>query len=229
MHFITTILTLILSCFILNTPFQGYGAITVVPPPADVRIGMTQGPDILLFKESQGLLSSAVSIDLKLSQVPVGAYAWAGYTKNNPGTLSAGTPYKSYYLHYDPTTPGPASGTHTFDNDILGVILSSNFTTWSINLLNLSRPIVGNNPGTTYPILNNGLETGDLQGGGTNDLFTISADRKTLTILSFNINGSNIDQARVITALPEPSTYALMAGVGLILVALGRKRRNNQT
>ena len=136
-----------------------------------------------------------------------------GGTVSNNGTLAAGTGVASHYVFFDPRGILRAVGSVTFSHKILGILR----TTSSINATNSAFGI----PGTQYVSVSaTGLETSDL-------ITSISNGGKTL---NYNWNASNPgDHIRVLTAVPEPATWAMMImGFGLIGGAL-RSRKANVT
>ena len=100
------------------------------------------------------------------------------------------------------------TGTLTFDREILGIAVGD-------GTLNPSDTLVGH-PGAAFPTPPNGLRGwefgfGDGAAPNTIDQITLSADRKTIDVVP-RCNG--LDQFRVITTVPEPATWLLMASAG---------------
>jgi hypothetical protein len=156
----------------------------------------------------------------------------------NSGTLATNTRIDSYYLHFDPTTNNTAisdssgSLSITFDTDIIGLALDDNgFVGGTVGLnesddgsgdANGNQAFEGPSPMTYNNSGSRGLELGT----GTNqDRFSISSDRRTITILYFFGNG--IDQMRIFTAtsIPEPATFSLFGAGALGMLWMLRKRR----
>jgi hypothetical protein len=102
------------------------------------------------------------------------------------------------------------SGTITFDTNVLGIAL-------------LDATLAGSNflgaPGTLYSTSGQGFEL------GLPDTVTLSADRRTVTILNFANTAS--DDLRIITAVtaavPEPGTLSLMM-IGVVGFVASRLR-----
>ncbi|MCH6257032.1 PEP-CTERM sorting domain-containing protein [Puniceicoccaceae bacterium K14] len=141
--------------------------------------------------------------------------------------LAEGTLVNSYIFHFDPRDNGGSvvefsGGSATFENNILGLVASGS---------GLDATDYLGNAGTIY-------DTGVAQrnaGFGNEwdsfdsdfDYYSFSGD--TFTIDSLTVKNTRIDQIRVLTAVPEPST---IAGIGIGVLALGfltYKRRKNAT
>ncbi|MBK8914435.1 MAG: right-handed parallel beta-helix repeat-containing protein [Phycisphaerales bacterium] len=138
---------------------------------------------IWVFEERQG---RALAAALTVQAVEPGLY-------DAPGALvaveiPAGTRVKSHYV-YASGCGSTVSGSVTFDDDILGVIV----TTGPLNASNgLGATAV------SYPTL---AQTGagfELSAAG--DRFTIEANHRTLTLVASTVAESDGDQLRVITA-----------------------------
>jgi hypothetical protein len=177
-------------------------------PPASVKAGKLQSnTDAFAFTEQTGLtLKTAVNVDI----TSPGTYK--SVASLTPGTIAAGTPVESYFLHSDPPNNNSMyDGSVTFSTPILGLIVLS--ATLSSSDAQLGAT------GTAYPSndTGRGLELTNGQ-----DFVTLSSDRETLTFHFFTHD--NVDQVRILTAVPEPSSIAL-AGCGLILLAVARVAR----
>ncbi|GGE16765.1 hypothetical protein GCM10011529_23990 [Polymorphobacter glacialis] len=127
-----------------------------------------------------------------------------------PVTISAGTTVESHLVFVDPAVGvnnNIANGTVTFSSRILGVV-------WRTAQLSATNALFGAD-GVTYTSLN-GLEPSFL------DAVTFSG--KTLTY-NFSTTPSSSDFIRVITAVPEPQTWAMLVmGFGLVGLATRRRR-----
>ena len=188
------------------------GMIKVVAPPPSVVLGAFQSDsDIQTFIEQQRLvLTSSVKVDDTASGT------FTSDASLVSGTIAANTSVDSYFFHSDPVSANQIfSGSVTFTTAILGVIVLSDSLSATDSLLG--------HPGTTYP-------TGDggrgLELSTTQDFFTLSADKKTLTF-QFNTH-ENVDEVRVLTApttVPEPSSLALLGLGTLVLTGVASRRR----
>lgn len=152
------------------------------PPPRNVRSGQTEDNDtIFLFEERQNVwLLESISVDITSSK----RYD-SSSNRLTPGTISANTPVNSYFLHFDRKGNSydgkRASGTVTFDEEILGlIVLNTNH--------NASNRWLGN-PGTIYAGRHAALE---LSGRDSINWYG--------NALQLNLRTTqNIDQLRVIT------------------------------
>jgi hypothetical protein len=177
-------------------------------PPASVEPGHLQSnSDVFAFTEQTDLkLSTAVNVDI----TSPGTYS----TDNSltPGTIAAGTSVESYFLHADPqNNDSMFDGSLTFSTPILGVIVLSSTLSASDTQLGAT--------GTVYDTGDSGrgleLTTGQ-------DFVILSSNLETLTFHFFT--HSNVDEVRILTAVPEPSSLVL-AGCGLVVVAVAAARR----
>ena len=187
------------------------GMIQIIAPPPSVTLGSLQSDtEIRTFVEQQRLvLTKSVTVDDTASGTFTSNAQLVG------GTIAAGTSVDSYFFHSDPVSASMMyEGTVTFTTAILGVIVLSDSLSATDSQLGF--------PTTTYP-------TGDSDRGlelsTTEDSFTLSADKQTLTF-SFNTHG-NVDEVRVLTAptpVPEPASVVLLSLGALVLTAVARRQ-----
>ncbi len=129
--------------------------------------------------------------------------------------LTAGTVVNSHLIILDPVGgTRTASGSVTFNGRILGIILhesgrqGANFLATNATLGRV---------GTTYGAMHSGLD-------GAPDAYSIGGSGdKTLTF-SFHAAATSADFVRVITAVPEPRSWAMML-TGFGMVGFGMRRR----
>ena len=77
--------------------------------------------------------------------------------------------------------------------------------------------------GYPFEVANSGLEIKQGADGFALDRFTLSADRRTVSIHWQNVGTT--DQMRIVTTVPEPSSLVLALGAGLALFAVSRCRK----
>lgn len=184
----------------------------IISAPASVQAGALQSQtDAFIFYESTTTLNAALPVDI----IAPGTYNLA--TPDNPGFIPAGTEVNSYMLHRESVASQLSSVivAGTFPNKILGVIIGD------VNLDN-SDPILGN-PGTSYPT---GLDFRGLEVPYTllADVVFWSGNQVFISVKS--VTADVMDQVRIITAVPEPSTFALAALAAPLLYGAWRKRRH---
>lgn len=166
-------------------------------------------------------------------QSDLGVYTAIAPGSTTPGTITAGTTFNSYLLHWDPENPvGTPNGVIktftdafiTFDTEVLGFLGSptelddSDFLNATTDFGNIS-----------------GYEGRSAGFGTNNDAFTVGAGvhgdnyepGKTFVVSKLSINGSNVDQIRVFTAaVPEPTTVmGLILGLGFVGYRTIRRRK----
>ncbi|HVU87577.1 MAG TPA: hypothetical protein VHD36_09655 [Pirellulales bacterium] len=218
------ILILSLPAIVYAGPIQMSSSVTLISPPADVSEGKLESDTVIwAFPEKQNtVLTQALTIDISTP----GTSPFNGVQNLSAGSVSAGTRVSSYFVHFDavgaPTNPVTASGSITFDQSILGLIVLSQSLEDSNAILGFS--------GTTYDnsVTGQQVEGLEIVGGGvgkdSNDQITLSADRHTVTF-GFRDTGAP-DDFRVVTAVPEPESV-MLAVTGLIGAAAlwaGRRR-----
>ncbi|MCZ7632981.1 MAG: PEP-CTERM sorting domain-containing protein [Phycisphaerales bacterium] len=183
------------------------GAAVLAEPPANIALNQWESDtEIRGFFERQTTLLA----DLELDHVNTGLVDHESLLM--PGFVSAGTAVQSYLFHADSVAGFDAllSGYVVFDQPILGVLI----TTASMNGTDgiLGHPGItqyGTHPGRRLELPPGSLDT-----------FEISGDRMRLDFtLKFAAANDNI---RIITAVPEPGSLALLSLVGF--AGLRRRR-----
>ncbi len=192
-------------------------SVVEIPAPPDVRVGALESDtQIVAFAER---LAFTLAQDLPANITNPGTSPDGGVPNLSPGTIPAGTAIDSYFVHFDSLganeeSPVGIAGTITFSHDILGLIVNSGALDNTDNVIGV--------PGLLYPTVNNrGLEL--TPGDNALDIVTLSADRRTVTLNL--LNAISVDQLRVITAVPEPSTWLLLA-IGLCALVARRLRHS---
>lgn len=181
------------------------GAAVIAEPPASIANNHWESnTEIRCFFERQTMLGSSLGLDHVTTGLVNGSSLLA------PGSVAAGTTVQSYLVHADSVAAFSdlLSGYITFDTPILGVLVNTQSLVGSDGLLG--------RPGITYGDSSaRGLE---LQPAG--DFFAISADR---TRLDFTLKFETVyDELRIVTAVPEPATLAMLFIPGLLYC---RRRR----
>ena len=178
--------------------------VNVVAAPATApSAGVTSATNLFVWYEGRATVAGSPVDDVAVGGLTVNG---VGPPTTGPGGSLTGE-FESYMLWFDPpaaTTQGPFSV--SFNRQIEGVI-------YDPTLMN-SSDATWNSVGTTYP--------GTRQ-IGPGDMFTISADRYTITINQF-ATGLGTDQLRVLIN-PEPGTWALFGLGALGLAGMVRRRR----
>lgn len=193
------------------------GAITLLAsPPASVAQGdLESDTEIFLFAE-QGLLTLPSAVSAVIASPNL---SFTGTTIPSSGTVPSGTLVNSYFFHADKVgTSGIVivSGSVTFDEDILAVIVTTVDLDASDGLLGTSATSYGS-------AAERGLENAD-------DIISISGDLRTLGIQLFH--GTVEDHVRVLTeasasTVPVLTLPALgvLAAIMLLTAGLQLRRR----
>lgn len=185
------------------------GDVVKISPPPSVRIDEFENDDeIRAFDERQDImLPTDITVDIDAP----GIYDDLGDLPAIPPTIPAGTFVRSHYLHSDPEDESLThryNGSATFDEDIIGVLLSGSYVTATHSILGA--------PGTRYG-------GGAIELGPRRDTVEISSDRRTITVQFSTRSGA--DRLRVITrGVPEPTCSILLA-IGLLSAAAAYWRR----
>lgn len=184
--------------------------------PADARVGKAESADIQIWLESTGRTAAAYATDHNGSDVAL----VDGPGDATPGSVAAGTLYRSYMVHYDPVLSGlqTNSGSVTFATRIIGIMFTP--PPAGTNNLGNSDALGG---GTLFPPASNNNRGLELGTSANSDRFSISGGGKTLTLINLGVNG-NLDQMRVLTATPEPMSLALWSVTGLVGAVVARRR-----
>lgn len=172
------------------------GNVVEIAPPTDVSKGaLEDSTNIVIFQEKENYaLTADVDVEITLDGLHN-----AANPALSPATLSTGDWVNSYYIHADKVGAGNTfvefSGSVTFDNDIIGVIIYD-------NKLDASDVELGA-AGTTYNAadVNRGLDW-IVNPSANTDEFTLSGN--TLTVKNFRVADAQ-DAIRVITQGVPPN------------------------
>jgi len=206
---------------------------TTTPPNVSGGIGTP-----IIFKEVSGVVGAGgLPVDHLVSgNVTVGPAETASVV--NPlfvsGVIPAGTPFESYLFHFDPVNSGSPSAANfytgsniLFSNQILGIqIFSNGFTSLQKPAL---TPYVGKLEAGDLEVFANGGPPASYYPGGLANR-GLEEDQVTITAGGFGITLqgqaqlAEIDQIRILVAVPEPATLT-MAFAGIMgIMGLGRSR-----
>lgn len=184
------------------------GSANLISAPANAQLNVITSSTLArCWNEAQGFTLTST---LKLDAAASGSYTTEASLPSVQPTVTAGTVVNSHYVHFD--SPGGASasatGSVTFDQDILGVICKGDAGS-SNKTLDLSDYL---SSGTLY---DDGLVDRGVELASNGDLFTISADRRTVNF-HFAITEPG-DRIRIVT-VPEPATVLiLISGLGILV------------
>lgn len=199
------LLTMALAANSLAAIIGSSGSIEQMTEPADLTMNALESDQyIRVFDENQNFVLGG---DLFVNHLVTGGGTFNSDDLLSDGYVSNGTGVQSHLVHFDPTRAQRLSGSMTFSEIIIGVIVR-NMDSGLENSDNLGASVFS----ADY---HRGLE------GLWCDTFTISDDLKTLSVDLYA--NTNIDEVRVITAVPIPGTF-LFFGSGL-LALIGLRRR----
>ncbi len=213
-HFAVMMLLAIGVCPMARAGIVGTtGDVRVFGPSSDLRLHARETDSFIqATNERQNVqLIGNLPVDISLPSTVPSAVS----LNLSPGVIAAGTSVDVFLLHFDPVSvpqqPLALSGSITFAAPVLGIeVLSAS--------LDATDPSLGL-PTTLYATGETlrGLELQvGMVGINTFDGITLSADRKTISVvLSTQLS---LDEVRIITAVPEPSTNVLLALGGLAIL-----------
>jgi hypothetical protein len=214
--------------------------------------GMPTTEPIVYFESSGVVGGSGMAVDHKvvttstvtITPVLSGNVIQSGPFENekdlNPGTIDPGTPYETYFVHFDPQSHVFYQSDIVFSTQILGVQI---FTSSASLQKHTSAPAcpAGCTPYTGaleagdaaaitagYPA--NYFPAGDNSRGIEEEAMEINNGGKGITLAgdSFGPSGSypfgQVDQVRIFVAVPEPASLAIaFTGLaGIMVVCLSR-------
>lgn len=198
---------------------QSNGGTFEVASFTDITVNTINSKNVIGVNEA---FAYTLTNDLRVFNINVGA----GVTPSGQTgsiLISAGTKVASHLIFIDPTDANinnggggnSAAGTVTFNNKVLGYIFDQTANANGRGGANFTATNYLGAPGTTYGALGSTLE------GGI-DAVSISGNTITFAMESPRLGG---DYLRVITAVPEPATWAmLLTGFGLVGFAARRRR-----
>lgn len=186
------------------------GDSTLIAQPADARFNqLVSAPQVFVWNEAQNV---ALNAPIHANAQTPGLYNQTSDLEDitiNPARIGI----SSHFIHFDSqgAQVGAATGSVTFDGEILGVIAVN-----ESNMRDLDNSDFLGNP-TLFSHNNNNR---GLEFSPSGDRFSISADRLTIEF-HFEIAAPG-DYMRVITLVPTPGAGTLLAASGLL--ALRRRR-----
>ena len=182
-----------------------------IAAPSSVMTGaLTSDSNFYVFEEKTTTLGAPLAVDWFASN-------GGNLTNGGGGTIAAGTPLTSYFVHFEPaSTTSEVSGNLTFSQKIIAVIFN-----W--DNLGASDSVLGAT-GTTYPTGQTGrkYESFDQENSYLVNDYTLHINTKSW----FNPKEHLMDQARVITApVPVPAALWLFGSGILALLGISRRRK----
>ena len=192
---------------------------TELLPPASFVQGANEADDRVFFiREGINSLNNSLFVDLSFP-TNLGAATQFDGSAPPPGssaTLAAGINVSSVLIQFDPVNPTGASTT----------LATNPVFTFLFPIIGIQNDLSSLNSGDSELGLANITYASGEQIGSA-DLFTISADRRTLTINNLIATGAGVDRFRVINAVPEPLTI-LGSLTGLGFGALFKKKLSSR-
>jgi len=196
---------------------QSGSVYVLTSPPADVRKDVLVDPSkIFVFAEGRHIV---LSNPIEANIVNPGMYDEESDLSGNEGELPTGVFLNSYFVHFDIQDNEPsaiASGSITFDQDVLAIISGRHLLNESDAILGLPTTIYGTGGGRGWDFGNNGF-------------IALSDDRRTVDLGSLVTTAR--DELRIVTAVPEADSLTLLGvgGIGIFVVgALIRNRHKSQ-
>lgn len=235
---ITIIITLLVAtsagAALVNPPTVAIPGVTVsgqvqtIAAPADARFGVFESnTTAFLWAEKSNVVLAAPQL---VTIVPFQAITPEGPASTNglgpgsafydldsqkanwEGNLGPGT-YNSYFLHMDKDGANQTFvGTINFSQEIVALIFN--------RFENCNTDPIFGTPGTIYPTSPCG-DTRNFDLPGAANWLSLSADRKTL--MFSQVVAHDLDQVRIITAVPVPAAFWLFGGALGLLGWLRRK------
>lgn len=193
------------------------GQVKLISPPSSVQLGMLESDEFAhLFLEQPGLYTLSTNLTVYSNQRIYDSFEPP--TSADQTILPAGTSVFAYMLHTDPIGNPPNGvsfqGTIRFPYQVLGVIFLDADLDATDNILGSAS--------TAYP---NGLRFRGVDFGPQDrDVISIHNDYfVTFQFMTF----SAVDQVRILTAVPEPtSVFGLAAGIAGLLARRRRRGRS---
>ncbi len=171
-------------------------AIFLDPPPASLVLNALVNDDQgFVFNERQNVtIPAGLYVDITAPGV------YDETSDLDRVRLQAGTIVNSYFVHVDNDRNKPGSAkvllSVTFDQPIIGIMVRD-------SVLDVSDAVLGA-PGTVYPT-GQRARTYEFKP----DRLSLSSDLRTVTIRTVSKN--DMDEIRIVTQAPEPTSLALLA------------------
>ena len=171
---------------------------TYIAETTNVTVENDSPPTFLLGDAETPVAVTEKQFYMLTSDVPVDAGGSGAFDTNNPptgATIPAGQKVHSYLLRLSPTQAVQEELSITFNNEILGVIASE-------SLLEATDFFAYANPTFFNTTAGDPLRGLDFHSSTTNDGWSISDDRKTISV-TMQSTTNTLDEIRVFTATEE--------------------------